>query len=506
MTSGNSLATLTLDELAEAYVSGGEQDQAAIVAEADRRDRRDAPAVRYSQHPWAQADAEWQAAAWAQYEQAQDYCSGYLLNERGERQGGEFVLLWQGGEDRAREFATDELITFWDYVEARVPGPGVFRAMYQAREEDAMDDTTEDVEQASEQPRARHVTTFADITAVEPEWLWEGRIPMGEVTLVVAKGGTGKTFAMTDIAARVTRGDVMPGGAPAGPPGGVVLISGDDDPAAVLAWRLKAAGADLGKVIDYSEPDGAPFRMGGKVSMVPGLHELAAGRGDVRLVIIDPLARCSAVATTAVKTVNTELMNPLRNMARKTGCAVVLVHHETKAGTVAGGQALYDSARSLLRIDKDDDGVRSVRVEKANMARDQAEPVRYRLTGSSWADTRVEWLGEDAQAAREGTPAENRILMALASSAKGLTLQKIASMTGLPYDSVRVLTTRLKGKGLAVNAQRGVWTVNGERVRVINEQQHQAEQDAGKRAQAAGPRLMPEPSHGYGMIAAGGES
>jgi KaiC/GvpD/RAD55 family RecA-like ATPase len=358
-----------------------------------------------------------------------------------------------------------------------------------------MDETQQD-----ERP-VRHVTTFADLTAVEPEWLWDGRIPMGEVTLVVAKGGTGKTFAVLDLAARVTRGDAMPGGAGAGPEGSVVLVSGDDDPAAVLAWRLKAAGADLARVIDWSEPDGAPFRMGGKASMIPGLHEMVAARGDVRLVIIDPLARCSAVATTAVKTVNVELMNPLRAMARKTGCAVVLIHHETKAGTVAGGQGLYDSARSLLRVDKGEDGVRSVRVEKSSMARDDAEPVRYRLTGSSWASTRVEWLGEDTQAAREGTPAEHRILMALASSSRGLTLQKLASMTGLPYDSVRVLMTRLKGKGLAVNAIRGVWVLNGERVRVISEAQHKAEQAA--REQEAAPELVPHKS-GYGLVAANG--
>jgi hypothetical protein len=380
--------------------------------------------------------------------------------------------------------ASEELRAFWqahprltvtEYAAQKSAGLRAARDLADLEAMEAAMDEAEDIEaeapglgddETGERPRMRHLATYADITAVEPEWLWDGRIPMGEVTLVVAKGGTGKTFAVTDLAARVTRGAAMPGGCAAGPAGSVVLISGDDDPGAVLAWRLMAAHADLARVIDCSEVDGAPFAIGGKDTMLPALHELVAAHGDIRAVILDPLARLTRVAITATKTINTEVMNPLRRMARETGCAVILVHHETKSGSIAGGQALIDSARSVLRVSKGDDGIRSVTVEKANMARDQADPVRYRLTGSSWADTHVEWLESGAPVV-DSAPAQNAVLEALAKSATGLTAQQLAARTGISYGTVRVLLTKLKTRGLVASHQRGVWLLNYDNVRVL---------------------------------------
>jgi hypothetical protein len=82
--------------------------------------------------------------------------------------------------------------------------------------------------------------SYADIEAVEAEWLWDGRIPLGEVTVLAAMGGTGKTFAMCDLAARVTRGDTLPGGTPPGPPGTVFIVNAEDDASTVLVHRLAA--------------------------------------------------------------------------------------------------------------------------------------------------------------------------------------------------------------------------------------------------------------------------
>jgi AAA domain len=301
-------------------------------------------------------------------------------------------------------------------------------------------------------------TPFADVEPVEPEWLWDGRIPAGEVTVIAADGGTGKTFAAVDLAARITRGDALPGGTPATAPGSVIIASAEDDPSTVLAWRLMAARADMARVIDFSAPGGGELQIGGKADCSPLLHEAISAAGDVRLVILDPLAGVSAVGLTSVVRVRAEVMRPLQRIARSTGAAIVVLHHNTKAGQVAGSKAVVDAARSVLQIVKTDDSTRVVSVYKSNMARDEAPPVRYRLDGTG-TGTHVEWLGEESSEGREGGPAQSRVLMALASSATALSGQKLASMTGIPYGSVRVILTKLKKRGEVASEARGLWFV-----------------------------------------------
>jgi AAA domain len=299
-------------------------------------------------------------------------------------------------------------------------------------------------------------TSYADILPMDPDWLWAGRIAFGEVTVVAAKGGTGKTFAMCDLAARVTRGDVLPGGTPAGPPGRVMIVNAEDDPSTVLAHRLIAARADLSRVVDFSEPDGAAFILGGPGDCVPMLHEAVTAAGDVRLVVLDPLAGISAYGLTSVVRVQA-IMRSLRRMARDTGAAVVVIHHLTKKGDIAGSKAVVDAVRSVLLVDRTEDGTRVVTVHKGNNVSDQAQPVRYRITGEGTA-AEIEWLGEDSGEGREGGPAQRRVLTALALADRPLTGQQLASRTALPYGSVRVILFKLKQRGVAENVSRGLWT------------------------------------------------
>lgn len=304
--------------------------------------------------------------------------------------------------------------------------------------------------------------SYSDIEPLDPEWLWEGRIPLGELTVLAAKGGTGKTFAACDLAARVTRGDVMPDGSPGGPPGSVVIASAEDDPATVMVHRLQASKADLSRVHDLSEPGGVPFTVGGPDDCLFALRKLIAAAGDVRLIVLDPLAGVSACPLTSVTRVRRELMRPLQSLARDTGCAVVAIHHLTKAGDVAGSRAVVDTARSVLLATRGDDGIRTISVHKSNMARDAADPVRYRITGA-WPDTAVEWIPaeDDPRAGREGGPAQARVLMALRSVSAPLTGQQLAAMTGLPYGSVRVILFKLGRRALVASPERGLYVARG---------------------------------------------
>jgi len=82
------------------------------------------------------------------------------------------------------------------------------------------------------------------------EWLWPERIPLGMLTVLEGASETGKSFLVTDMAARVSRGAPWPGRV-AGPnmPGEVLFLCGDlDDWERTVFSRLEQAGADIRRI------------------------------------------------------------------------------------------------------------------------------------------------------------------------------------------------------------------------------------------------------------------
>ena len=55
-----------------------------------------------------------------------------------------------------------------------------------------------------------HWTRISDVAPKPVEWLWEGRVPCGKVTLLDGEPGSGKSLLAIDLAARVSRGLSMP--------------------------------------------------------------------------------------------------------------------------------------------------------------------------------------------------------------------------------------------------------------------------------------------------------
>lgn len=53
-------------------------------------------------------------------------------------------------------------------------------------------------------------TLLSDVVEESVEWLWEGRIPLGKLTVIDGDPGTGKSALTADLAARVSTGREMP--------------------------------------------------------------------------------------------------------------------------------------------------------------------------------------------------------------------------------------------------------------------------------------------------------
>jgi RecA-family ATPase len=141
-------------------------------------------------------------------------------------------------------------------------------------------------------------------------WLWPGRIPLGTLTLLDGDPGLGKSLLALDLVARVTRGAAMPDGDAGGPEGavdgagggaegavegGAVLLSAEDDLAATVRPRLRAAGADLQRVLavqtvlTYDTATGQEVERGFALPGDSPLLEAAIGEVEAKLVVIDPL-------------------------------------------------------------------------------------------------------------------------------------------------------------------------------------------------------------------------
>lgn len=299
-------------------------------------------------------------------------------------------------------------------------------------------------------------TSYADITPLEPEWLWAGRIPSNEVTIIAGDGGIGKGFLLADLASRVTRGAVMPDGSAAwyDGPGSVLLVTSEDDPNMAMSYRLRAAGADLERVYDMTEDFTVP-------ESIPALRDAVEGIGDVRLVTIDPLSAVSSIALTSSNVrVRRQIMNPLERFAKDSGVAVCVVHHTVKSGRVAGTKGITDAVRMVLRVSRHDEKIRLIHVEKCNIANDTAGDIAYTVTGS-FPEVRVAYLAApetDDAPTRAPTTAE-LVLTALRGSQEPLEGQELARRIGVAYGTARVALTRLKAAAEVVSPKRGYWTV-----------------------------------------------
>jgi hypothetical protein len=110
-------------------------------------------------------------------------------------------------------------------------------------------------------PGRRLRVTRAD--TVQPRrvrWLWDHRVVLGGLTLLGGREGLGKSTIAVDLAAQVSRGDLV--GEHHGAPRTVIYVHSEDARDYTIVPRLIAAGADLTRVIfldAVTEDEGQEF-------------------------------------------------------------------------------------------------------------------------------------------------------------------------------------------------------------------------------------------------------
>lgn len=268
---------------------------------------------------------------------------------------------------------------------------------------------------SEESASARPVLTPASAyKSRRQEFFWEGRVPLGTMTLMSGRGGVGKsTFALWMIAQ--AQAAQLPGDL-GDEPVKVLYVSVEDDWATQVKPRLEAVGANLDNV--YNLQIGTTEGENGERN--PNLPEevpqiaAAVRESGAHIVIFDPIASVVEGDDHKREFVRA-VTDPLNRMAAETGCAVVGIMHFRKGGgnasdAMSGSHAWRDAARSVLLFARDDDrDVVVVSQDKGNYSATSAVSMEYRLLdslvplddGEVGHYPRVEMLGESATSVQD---------------------------------------------------------------------------------------------------------
>ena len=177
---------------------------------------------------------------------------------------------------------------------------------------------------------------LSEIDVRPVSWLWQGWVPRGELTIIDGDMGSGKTQIAIDLAARVTRGWMMP---PSGrrafdrdrrKPGNVIFLSSEDDAAWGIRPRFEVVGSDPERLFVLGTKDDGtpPLKLPDDKDKIGRMIE----KHKARLLVMDPLYGFTPakVDTNNDPRVRDAMMRPLSDIAHRTGTAFLLTRHLNK--------------------------------------------------------------------------------------------------------------------------------------------------------------------------------
>jgi KaiC/GvpD/RAD55 family RecA-like ATPase len=255
---------------------------------------------------------------------------------------------------------------------------------------------------------------LADVTAERVEWLWNGWIPRGKLTIIEGHPGQGKSTLTVDLLARLSQGLALPG-QEALPPMTVGFFQGEDGAADTVRPRFDAAGGDATRcrlLCGFSGADGG-HEFISLPEGIDGIRRWITEHG-LSAVVIDPLTAFLSVGVDSYKDADVRrALYPLALLAEETDCTMLLVRHLTKGARghaiLAGGGSIGFAgiARSILlvappcEVAAEDPGLRVVAHSKCNVG--PLQPSRaFRLCDSpEHGAASIRWSGEVGVSAGE---------------------------------------------------------------------------------------------------------
>ena len=165
------------------------------------------------------------------------------------------------------------------------------------------------------------------------EWVWDGWIPRGLLTVLGASQGSGKSFVATDFAYRIIHNQGFPNGAPIKHPGANVIYVDAEMVPQILNERAKNYAMDRSKLFLMLAEPGEMIDLG-KEYYQERLTEMTAILKP-EMIIIDSLSSIHSGGQNNVEDIRS-LIGYMTRLAGWANCGLMLVHHIRKP---AGGGA-----------------------------------------------------------------------------------------------------------------------------------------------------------------------
>ncbi len=235
------------------------------------------------------------------------------------------------------------------------------------------------------------LTAASEIEPLPVYWLWDMRIPEGELALVAGPEGLGKSLIVFWLAARISRGELP--GEFLGKPRGVLVCATEDSWKHTIVPRLMAAGADRDRIFRVDVKDADDVTVGLKLPADLVQVEAGAVQKDAALMILDPLmSRLDERLDTHKDGDVRRALEPTVELAHRTGMSVIGLIHHNKSGTtnpldrVMASKAFTAVARSVHTVVYDpDDESRSRRLfgtPKSNLGPSDLPSLSFTVVGN----------------------------------------------------------------------------------------------------------------------------
>lgn len=284
----------------------------------------------------------------------------------------------------------------------------------EAAQEDAQSSEDAAEKDAAEDAFFECFRPLSDFDEREAAWLVPGWIPKGQITLLAADGGTGKTTLWCNIIAALSSGhrSLLDTGDTDRKPLSVAFLTTEDSVRQKLKRKLREAGADQTKVLT---PDFLADKEGLLRDFKFGTHKMAAfiRRFRPALCVFDPVQGfIPPEINMGSRNAMRDCMAPLISLGEEYGTTFLIICHTNKRKGASGRDRiadtadLWDIARSVLMMGYTEEaGVRYLSNEKNNYA--------------SLQETVLFTIDEAGQPHRSGTsPKRDREYMLAATDAK----------------------------------------------------------------------------------------
>jgi putative DNA primase/helicase len=277
------------------------------------------------------------------------------------------------------------------------------------------------------EPEPFDLVRLADVVPAEIDWLWEGYLARGKLTLLGGDPDLGKSQLSIDMAARQSAGKHWPFG-PLAHIASTVFLCSEDGIADTIRPRADAAGADVSKLYVLRSTivkDGKArtFTLQNDLDMLGA----AVAKVNASLVCIDAVTSyMGKIENNSMSDVRA-VLDPISEWAEQLKIAVLGITHPPKAAQrnairqVSGSFAYVAAARLCFYVTKDPDGDRNLLLASKNNIGPKALGRAYRIGTKEiahgivapyvqWDDAPVDYTADEAIAANNATSKDGSAL------------------------------------------------------------------------------------------------